>query len=214
MEVSVPISGVKPGCGPTTQAFSSAPVADARTGTEERPKAMPTPPFRKVRRLGVYSTGNIRCDLRGEWNLPENLTAGSPKKARYKARGRTRCGDETAVPVVPSPEFALPEGSGRAKGGAGNHSGNGFCSGRQSKAHHGSCYLQDLKSPIGRRSCLNALKAWNHHGSGLFAPHRYQWKRKARNENPSYVCIGSSPCRLRRKFRLRECSPGKSGSRR
>src|SRR6516164_7295560 len=60
MDVSVPISGVKPGCGPTIHAFSVAAADPRRRARAGNPNASPTPPFRKLRRPGTHSTGNIR----------------------------------------------------------------------------------------------------------------------------------------------------------
>src|SRR2546430_8856984 len=57
MDVSVPISGVKPGCGPTIHFSSAAAVATGSAIRLESPRARP--PFRKLRRLEIHSTGNI-----------------------------------------------------------------------------------------------------------------------------------------------------------
>ena len=66
MDVNVPISGVNPGCGPTIHALSAAFAATGSAASEASPTATPTPPFRKLRRLGIHSAGSIR-------NPPSNM---------------------------------------------------------------------------------------------------------------------------------------------
>ena len=60
MDVNVPISGVKPGWMPTIHAFSAATEDMGRAARLDSPTAIPTPAFRKLRRLGTHSFGSIR----------------------------------------------------------------------------------------------------------------------------------------------------------
>src|SRR5215469_3321538 len=66
MDVSVPISGEKPGCGPTIHSFSAPATDDGKTPKVESPKASPRLPFRKWRRLELHSTGNIELASVGD----------------------------------------------------------------------------------------------------------------------------------------------------
>src|ERR1700745_3547682 len=59
IDVNVPISGEKPGCGPTIHALLEAVAAGGVSISVDSPTATPRPPFRKFRRFGMHSIGNI-----------------------------------------------------------------------------------------------------------------------------------------------------------
>src|SRR5271163_1942670 len=82
IDTRVPISGVKPGLGPTTQDSSSwAAAGSGARARPEKPAARAAPAFRKVRRLGRHSDENIRALLWRLVQVDESYCAGGLERS-------------------------------------------------------------------------------------------------------------------------------------
>src|SRR5260370_24360013 len=103
MDVSVPISGVKPGLGPMTQASDSSDTAGwGSSATPESPVASTTPAFRKLRRRDKHSAG-----ITGKSPFLEFSNGGeveSQKNVRSMLLGKNSGGQELSTFRIGAPQ--------------------------------------------------------------------------------------------------------------